>query len=134
MTTSSYSKAAGAVPVRRQLPPSGESRRCAIDALQTSIAINLQNLDKDRFKDQIKQSISELPDAPGLDAAFHILYALDSNSIGSVISANTVFSAVNVEVLKGDSLENWHWLHKNVSHLQCLDIKDTTQGPPEASD
>lgn len=133
MTTSSYSKAAGSVPVRRQLPPSGESTRCAIDALQTNIAINLQNLDKDRFKDQVKQSISELPDATGLDAAFLVLYDLGSNSIGSVISANTVFSAVNVEALIGESLANWGWLHKNVSHLQSLEIKDTTECPPEAS-
>ena len=63
MTTTSESKAAGPVPVRRRRPSPGERNRGAVDALQTKIAVNVQNLDKDHFADQLRANIGELPRA-----------------------------------------------------------------------
>ena len=70
MNAPSGSKAKGPEPIRRRRPPPGERNRGAVDALQTKIAVNVQNLDENRFKEQLRDNIAELPDAAGCDAAF----------------------------------------------------------------
>ena len=110
MSTTSDSKAARPVPVRRRRPPPGERNRGAVDALQTKIAVNVQNLDKDRFKEQLRDNIAELPDASGCDAAFLALFTNDLSSIDAVLASSTVFSACNADALTGESLANWPWL------------------------
>ena len=81
MTTPSGSKTSGPVPVRRRRPPPGERNRGAVDALQTKIAVNVQHLDQDRFKEQLRDNIAELPDATGCDAAFLVLFSSDLSSM-----------------------------------------------------
>ena len=48
--------------MRRRRPPPDERNRGAVDALQTKIAVNVQYLDQDRFKEQLRDNIAELPD------------------------------------------------------------------------
>ena len=81
MTTTSESKASGPIPVRRRRPSPGERNRGAVDALQTKIAVNVQNLDKDDFANQLQANIAELPDATGCDAAFLALFNADLSAI-----------------------------------------------------
>ena len=134
MTSSSYSKATGPLSVRRRVQPSVEPKRCSIDAVQTNIAANVQSLDKVRFKEQLRDSIAELPDATGLDAAFLVLFTPDRKAIECVISTNNVFSAINAEALEGESLTNWPWLTKQLSNLKVIEVNDTAAAPAEASD
>jgi hypothetical protein len=65
MTTPSRSKTSGSASVKRRRLEPGERNRGAVDALQTKIAVNVQHLDQDRFKDQLNDNIGELPDATG---------------------------------------------------------------------
>jgi hypothetical protein len=124
MSTPSDSKAAKPAPVRRRRPPPGERNRGAVDALQTKIAVNVQNLDKDGFKDQLRDNIAELPDATGCDAAFLALFSPDLSSIESVIATSSVFSACNAEPLTGESLSNWPWLCQHLGHLKIIEVND----------
>jgi diguanylate cyclase (GGDEF)-like protein/PAS domain S-box-containing protein len=132
MSTISDSKAARPVPVRRRRPPPGERNRGAVDALQTKIAVNVQNLDKDRFKEQLRDNIAELPDASGCDAAFLALFTNDLSSIDAVLASSTVFSACNADALAGESLANWPWLCQHLGHLKIIEINDTSAGPTAA--
>ena len=79
--------------MRRRRPPPGERNRGAVDALQTKIAVNVQNLDKSRFKEQLRDNIAEIPDAAGCDAAFLALFSPDFSGIETVIASSTVFSS-----------------------------------------
>ncbi len=132
MSASSDTKTAGPEPVRRRRPPPGERNRGAVDALQTKIAVNVQNLDKSRFRDQLRDNIAELPDATGCDAAFLALFRPDFSGIESIIATSGVFSACNAEPLTGESLDDWPWLCSHLGHLKVIEIKDTTAGPTGA--
>ena len=133
MTTPSGSKSSGPASVmRRRLPP-GERNRGAVDALQTKIAVNVQHLDADRFKDQLRDSIGELPDATGCDAAFLALFSNDLSGIETVISSSSLFSACNPDALTGESLADWTWLCKRLDHLRVIEVSDTDKGPKIAA-
>ena len=125
MSTPTESKASGAVPVRRRRPPPGERNRGAVDALQTKIAVDVQNLDKDRYEEQLRDNIAALPDATGCDAAFLALFNKDFSSIETVIASSAVFSACNAEPLTGEQLANWPWLSSHLGHLKIIEISDT---------
>ena len=132
MTTPSDTKAAAPVPVRRRRPPPGERNRGAVDALQTKIAVNVQNLDKRRYREQLAANIAEIPDATGCDAAFLALFSADCDSIETVLASSNVFSACNAEPLTGEQLANWPWLCQRLGHLKVVEIRDTAGGPTEA--
>ena len=119
-------------PVRRRRPSPGERNRGAVDALQTKIAVNVQNLDKHRFREQLQENIAELPDATGCDAAFLVLFSDDLTTIETVIASSSVFSACNPDALTGESLSDWPWLCQNLGHLKVVEIADTRAGPAEA--
>jgi len=121
-------------PIVRRRPPPGERNRGAVDALQTKIAVNVQNLDKSRFKEQLQESISELPDATGCDAAFLVLFNKELTSIETVLASSTVFSACNSEALEGESLVDWPWLCQNLGHLKVIEIADTATGSEESKE
>ena len=132
MTTPSGSKSSGPVPVRRRRPPPGERNRGAVDALQTKIAVNVQHLDQDRFKEQLRDNIAELPDATGCDAAFLVLFSSDLSSMDTVIASSSVFSASNPNALDGESIADWPWLSKRLGHLRVIEVADTDGGPSSA--
>jgi diguanylate cyclase (GGDEF)-like protein/PAS domain S-box-containing protein len=133
MTTPSRSKTSGSASVKRRRLEPGERNRGAVDALQTKIAVNVQHLDQDRFKDQLNDNIGELPDATGCDAAFLVLFSADLSGIETVLSSSSVFSACNPDALTGESLDDWTWLSKRLDHLRVIEITDTDAGPKSAA-
>ena len=72
--------------IRHRKPRAGERTRGAVDAMQTKIAVGIQNLDPDRFLEQLQANIDELPDAAGADAAFIALISDDGAVIETVLS------------------------------------------------
>ncbi len=115
--------------MRRRRPPPGERNRGSVDALQTKIAVDVQHLDQDQFKEQLQDNIAELPDATGCDAAFLALFSGDLSSIETVLASSSVFSASNPDALTGESLADWPWLSKRLGHLKIIEIADTDAGP-----
>jgi diguanylate cyclase (GGDEF)-like protein/PAS domain S-box-containing protein len=132
MSTPSGSKSSGATPAEGRRRPAGERNRGAVDALQTKIAVNVQDLDQSRFKEQLRDSIAELPDATGCDAAFLALFNGDVSGIDTVLSSSSVFSACNPDALTGESLADWPWLARRLGHLRVIEITDTDAGPKNA--
>jgi len=132
MNTPSGNKAKGPVPIRRRRPPPGERNRGAADALQTKIAVNVQNLDESRFKEQLRDNIAELPEAAGCDAAYLALFRSDLSAIETIIASSSVFSSCNPDALTGESLSHWPWLSKRLGHLRVIEVTDTEAGPKVA--
>ena len=122
----------GPVPVVRRRPQAGERNRGAVDALQTKIAVNVQNLDPERFHAQLRDNIAELPDASGCDAAFLALFDPQLTCIDTVLSSASVFSSCNPDALAGESLDDWPWLCQRLNHLRVIEINDTDAGPEVA--
>ncbi|HSD70102.1 MAG TPA: EAL domain-containing protein [Woeseiaceae bacterium] len=133
MTTTSGSKAPTPVPVRHRRPRAGERNRGAVDALQTKIAVNVQQLDPGRFHEQLRDNIGELPDATGCDSAFLALFRADATAIETVFASGSVFSSCNPAALEGEALGNWPWLAKNLGHLRLIEIPDTEKAPKGAT-
>ncbi|MFQ5983818.1 MAG: PAS domain-containing protein, partial [Woeseiaceae bacterium] len=133
MVTASGSKVAGALPHRSRRPRAGERNRGAVDAVQTKIAVDLQNLDPYQYQDQLRNNISELPEATGCDVAFLALFSDDGSSIETVLASGSIFSGCNPEVLTGESLEDWPWLTKRLGYLRLIEIDDTEAGPRSAA-
>ena len=131
-TASGSSNLTGHMPVTRRRPRAGERNRGAVDALQTKIAVNVQNLDPARYQDQLRDNIAELPDATGCDAAFLALLNDDGFSIEAVLSSSSVFSACNPEPLSGEGQEAWPWLWERLGHLRLIEVCDTDEGPATA--
>ncbi len=118
--------------MRRRRPAPGERNIGAVDALQTKIAVDVQNLDQDRFKDQLRNSIAELPDATGCDAAFLVMFSGDLSCIETVLASSSVFGAINPEALTGDLIADWPWLSQRLGHLKIIEITGTEHGPDVA--
>ncbi len=134
MSTTSDTKSAGPVPVRRRRPPPGERNRGAVDALQTKIAVNLQNLDADRYIEQLRDNVAETPDATGCDSAFIALFNSDVTAFGTVLASSSVFSTCHADALTGELLVNWPWLSRRLGHLKLIEICDTDAPPRGARD
>jgi diguanylate cyclase (GGDEF)-like protein/PAS domain S-box-containing protein len=117
----------------RRRPRAGERTRGAVDALQTKIAVNLQNLDGPSLDDQLQANITELPDAAGCDAAFLVLIGEDGRGFESVYSASAGFARCNAAVLVEEKTEDWPWLMKRLGHLKVIEVEDTSAGPKAAS-
>ena len=134
MTASSDGKTTGSIPVRQRRPRAGERTRGAVDALQTKIAVNLQNLDRSSYLQQLRDNIGELPDATGCDCAFLALFRADNKAIETVIASGSVFVSCNPAALEKEKLDNWPWLSKNLGHLRVIEVADTDNGPAAASE
>ena len=131
MSTPTGSDLGGPVTVRRR-PRAGERNRGTVDALQTKIAVDVQNLELDRFHDQLRESIAELPDAAGCDVAFLALFNNDVSSIETVLVSTSVFCRANPAALEKDRLANWPWLGTHLGHLRVVEIADTAHSPESA--
>jgi diguanylate cyclase (GGDEF)-like protein/PAS domain S-box-containing protein len=132
MSTAPGSSITGSLPVKHRRPRAGERNRGAVDALQTKIAVNVQNLDAARYQEQLRDNIAELPDATGCDAAFLVLFNEEATGIETVLSSGSVFSGCNPQPLTGETLEAWPWLLGRIGHLRLIDISDTEDGPAMA--
>jgi len=132
MTQPSDNQSSGPTPVRHRRPRAGERTRGSVDALQTKIAVNVQNLDSEHFDQQIRSNIAELPDAAGCDCAFLALFRTDIYAIKTIISSSSVFSGCNPDALEKERLSDWPWLSGVLSHLRLIEIDDTEHGPESA--
>ena len=121
------------MPVRHRRPKAGERNRGAVDALQTQIAVNLQNLNSENFLQQLRDNIAELPDATGCDAAFLVLFSEDGANLETVLSSSSVFAGCNPNALAGESLSLWPWLSKRLGHLRVIEMANTDRGPKVAA-
>ena len=110
-------------------PRVGERNRGAVDALQTKIAVNVQNLESESYREQLNDNIAELPDAAGSDAAFLALLNDDSTAIEAVLSSASVYSRCNPRPLERDLLSNWAWLCDHLKAHRVVDIADTASAP-----
>jgi len=128
MSTAPGSSITGSLPVKHRRPRAGERNRGAVDALQTKIAVNVQNLDPERYVEQLRDNIAELPDATGCDAAFLALFSEQGSGIETILSSTSVFSPCNPEPLTGETLDAWPWLLARLGHLRLIDVPDTDDG------
>ena len=133
MSKPSDGKQTDAVPIRSRRPKAGERNRGAVDALQTQIAVNIQNLDPDRFVEQLRSNFAELPNATGCDAAFLALFSADGSIIETVLSSSSVFCGCNPDALTNESLDHWPWLGNRLGHLRLIEIADVDNGPNVAA-
>ena len=131
MNSPSGGRATNPTPVRRRKPP-GERNRGAADALQTKIAVNVQNLDENKFKEQLRDNIAEIPDATGCDAAFLVLFRDDLATIETVIASGSVFAACKPDALTDEALSDWPWLCRRLGQLKVIEVTDTDAGPKVA--
>ena len=118
--------------IRHRRPRAGERTRGAVDALQTKIAVNLQNLEAASRDEMLQANIGELPDACGCDAAFLALISEDGRNLEPVFAGKTGFAQCTPEVLGGERLEDWPWLVGRLGHLKVIEIDDTASCPAAA--
>jgi len=130
MASTSESKTSNGIRHRR--PRAGTRNRGAVDALQTKIAVNLQNLDYLTRDEQLIANIDELPDAAGCDSAFLCLIDDDGRTFDTVFSAKAGFAQCNADVLKGEQLSNWSWLVERLGDLKVIEVSDTLDPPQGA--
>ncbi len=109
----------------RRRPRAGERNRGALDALQTKIAVSVQNLDPYQYEAQLQRIVDELPEATGADSAFVSLISEDGSEFETVLASCEGFAQCNPLVLKGEKLEDWPWLCKRLGHLRVIEIADT---------
>ena len=119
--------------VRHRRPRVGERTRGGADALQTKIAVAVQNLEPARYLEQLQSIISEMPDAAGCDSAFVALISDDGKEFETVLSASMGFAQCKAEVLSGELTENWPWLRKRLGHLKIVEVADTLNGSKVAT-
>ena len=132
MTQPSDNNSTRPAPVRHRRPRAGQRTRGSVDALQTKIAVNVQNLDGDKFLQQLRDNVAELPDATGCDNAFLALFRTDIYAIRTIISSGSVFTGCNPDALEKEKLSDWPWLSRNLGHLRLIEIADTDRGPKAA--
>jgi len=118
--------------IHHRRPRAGERTRGAVDALQTKIAVGVQNLDPLRYMEQLQANIDELPEATGADAAFIALFSEDGAKIESVLSSCNGFAQCSPGVLLDERLGDWPWLCKRLGHLRVIEVADTVGGPKSA--
>jgi diguanylate cyclase (GGDEF)-like protein/PAS domain S-box-containing protein len=110
-------------------PRVGERTRGAVDALQTQIAVGIQNLDPSLFLEQLQSIIDDLPEATGADSAFVALISEDGKQIETVLSSCSGFAQCSAVVLQDERLEDWPWLCNRLGHLRIIEVADTVNGP-----
>ena len=93
--------------IRHRRPRAGERTRGAVDALQTKIAVNLQNLDSSSRDAMLQANVAELPEATGCDAAFLALISEDGRNFQPVFAGKAGFARCTPEVLGGERVEDW---------------------------
>jgi diguanylate cyclase (GGDEF)-like protein/PAS domain S-box-containing protein len=120
--------------IRHRKPRVGERTRGAVDAMQTKIAVGIQNLDPASFDEQLQAIIDELPDAAGADAAFVAMIGEDGRSIDKVFASASGFARCNPGMLVNEKLDDWSWLKNRLGHLRVIEVADTLSGPKAAKD
>jgi len=118
--------------IRQRRPRAGTRTRGSVDALQTKLVVNLQNLELSDFAAQLQANIAELPDAVGCDSAFLCMISEDGRKIETVYTENTGFAQCSPAVLSGENLGDWPWLVERLGHLRVVEVADTLDGSKKA--
>jgi diguanylate cyclase (GGDEF)-like protein/PAS domain S-box-containing protein len=118
--------------IHHRRPRAGERNRGAVDALQTKIAVGLQNLEPARYLEQLQANVDELSEATGADAAFIALISENGAKIESVLSSCSGFAQCSPGVLENEKLDDWPWLCNRLGHLRVIEVADTVGGPKSA--
>ncbi len=118
--------------IRHRRPRAGERTRGAIDAMQTKIAVGIQNLDPDTYLERLQAAVDELPEATGADCAFIALISENGEKIESVLASCNGFAQCSPDLLKNERLSDWPWLCKRLGHLRVIEVADTLAGPKAA--
>jgi diguanylate cyclase (GGDEF)-like protein/PAS domain S-box-containing protein len=118
--------------IHHRRPREGERTRGAVDALQTKIAVGVQNLDPSKYREQLQAIVDELPEATGADSAFIALISENGECIESVLSSCNGFAQCSPGVLQGEKLDDWPWLCSRLGHLRVIEVADTVGGPKTA--
>ena len=118
--------------IRQRRPRAGTRTRGSVDALQTKVVVNLQNLELDDVAAQLQANIAELPEAVGCDSAFLCMISEDGRKIESVYAENSGFCQCSPEVLQGENLGDWPWLVERLGHLRVVEVADTLEGSKKA--
>ena len=119
--------------MRHRRPRAGQRTRGAADALQTKIAVAVQNLSSTDYLEQLQANVTEMPDAAGCDAAFVALINEDGSNFETVLAASRGFAQCNAEVLGGEPVESWPWLCERLGHLKVIEVADTLNGSKVAA-
>lgn len=114
--------------IRHRRPRAGERTRGAVDALQTKIAVGIQNLKPYQSLEQLQSIVDELPEATGTDAAFIALFSEDGAKIETVLATCSGFAQCKPEVLQNELLHDWPWLCERLGHLKVIEVADTLGG------
>ncbi|MDJ0749513.1 MAG: EAL domain-containing protein [Woeseiaceae bacterium] len=120
--------------IQHRKPRAGERTRGAVDAMQTKIAVSIQNLDPAAYLEQLQAVVEELPEATGADAAFIALIDEDGEAIESVLASSTGFAQCRPALLEKERLQDWQWLRNRLGHLRVIEVADTLSGPRAAKD
>ena len=130
MTSSSESTADNGI--RRRRPRAGTRNRGTVDAIQTKIAVDLQNLESSSCDTQLAANIAELPEAIGTECAFLCLFDDEGRTIETVFAATNGFAQCSPKVLQDEALSHWPWLIERLGHLKVVEIDNTLNAPAGA--
>ncbi len=119
--------------IRARRPRAGTRTRGAVDALQTRIAVSLQDLEPTAVDTILGTLIEDVPEAAGTDAACIVLINEDGTRFETVHAARSGFSQSRIEALAGEKLEDWPWLVDRLGHLRVVEISDTAIGTARAA-
>ncbi len=119
--------------IRARRPKAGTRTRGSVDALQTRIAVSLQNLDAESLGSALDAIVDDIPEAAGSDAACIVLLSADGTKFESVHSARCGFSQARAEALAGELLEDWPWLVDRLAHLRVVEVSDTATATARAA-
>jgi diguanylate cyclase (GGDEF)-like protein/PAS domain S-box-containing protein len=101
--------------------------KVGLDVLLTKAAVDFQNCDASTSEQLLRENLENLREAAGLDAIFIARFCSERRSIESVISASSMFSAFNPDVLTGEPLERLPFLRDHLGHLRVIEMRDTSQ-------
>jgi PAS domain-containing protein len=111
--------------IRTPRPRAGTRTRGSVDALQTRIAVNLQQLDGRQRDAHLARIIGEIPEAAGVDAAFLCLFNEDGTAIATVLGSCPGFASCSPDVLQGENLGDWPWLMQRFAEGRVIEVPDT---------
>jgi diguanylate cyclase (GGDEF)-like protein/PAS domain S-box-containing protein len=109
---------------------SGRKSRVGLDVLLTKAAVDFQNVHgagDGRADAMVRQNLESLREAIGIDAVFIAHFDNERQSIASILSAASLFTSFNPEVLQGESLAQLPFLRERLEHIRIVEIRDTAQ-------
>jgi diguanylate cyclase (GGDEF)-like protein/PAS domain S-box-containing protein len=98
-----------------------------LDLICTKVAVDFQAITFQTAESKIRAGLEELTVASGADAMFVALFDITGETIKTVYSGRSTFSACNPEVLRERPLADFPWIKGRLEHLRLLEIADTAR-------